>query len=144
MSFVFYERAKKSSVNRPRGRMNTKPISYIEENVGGKFLIENVIQEIRERWPRRDQSTRVQIQQDNADPHIKLNDPEFNAAALGDQSISVCLYFQAPDSSNMNIIDLRFFRAIQTIQYQKPAPSIDEPIADVEDAFREVPYQKSN
>lgn len=44
----------------------------------------------------------------------------------------------------MNILDLGFFRAIQALQYQKDARTIDELIANVEEAFKEMRKETLN
>ena len=142
--FVFYEPAQRSSVNRPRGTMITKPIPSIDTTVFRQFLIDKVIPAIREKWPRHDRSKGVKIQQDNARPHIKPDDLQFNTAVSSDDTIPITLHCQPPNSPDMNILDLGFFRAIQSLQYQKCAKSIDELIANVEEAFREMPYKKLN
>jgi hypothetical protein len=46
---------------------------------------------------------------------------------------------QPANSPDLNTLDLAFFRAIQSLQYQKPAKNLDEMIAIVHDAYAELP-----
>ena len=46
---------------------------------------------------------------------------------------------QPANSPDTNTLDLAFFRAIQSLQYQKPAKNLDELIANVEEAYAELP-----
>ncbi len=47
--------------------------------------------------------------------------------------------YQLANSPDTNTLDLAFFRAIQSLQYQKPAKNLDEQIANVEEAYAELP-----
>jgi hypothetical protein len=87
-------------------------------------MINKVLPAIREKWPREDLGRPIFIQQDNAPSHLKLDDPEFCAAAkLG--GFDIRLICQPPNSPDFNILDLGFFRAIQAIQYKKEAKTIE-------------------
>ena len=49
-------------------------------------------------------------------------------------------YLQPPNSPDTNTLDdLTFFRAIQTIQFTKQSDNLDELIANVEEAYDELP-----
>jgi hypothetical protein len=67
----------------------------------------------------------IYIQQDNAPSHLKLDDPLFCEAAKRD-GFDIRLICQPPNSPDFNVLDLGFFRAIQTIQYKKNAKTIQE------------------
>ncbi|XP_074304624.1 uncharacterized protein LOC141639375 [Silene latifolia] len=73
----------RSSINRPRGTMETKPIESITKQVVKDCLIHQVIPAIKSVWPDF-LSKHIYIQQDNARPHIKNNDPDFMVAANSD------------------------------------------------------------
>jgi hypothetical protein len=56
---------------------------------------------------------------------LKLDDPLFYEAAKQD-GFDIRLICQPPNSPDFNVLDLGFFRAIQTIQYKKNAKTIQE------------------
>ncbi|XP_074318567.1 uncharacterized protein LOC141655382 [Silene latifolia] len=70
--------AARSSRNRPRGTLETKPIESITKQVVKDCLIHQVIPTIKSVWPE-GLSKHIYIQQDNARPHIKNDDPDFMA-----------------------------------------------------------------
>lgn len=77
------------------------------------FLIEKVLPEIRAKWP--DGNSRIiYIQQDNAKTHVDPNDLEFQQAASQD-GFDIRLMYQPPNSPDLNILDLGFFNAIQSL-----------------------------
>ncbi|KAL7124878.1 hypothetical protein ABFS83_14G078100 [Erythranthe nasuta] len=67
---VTREPAKRNSVNRVVGTLETKPIASVKRDVIRSFLIEKVIPTIKEKWPREDSRYPIFIQQDNARTHI--------------------------------------------------------------------------
>ena len=54
---------------------------------------------------------------------------------------NVTFRFQPANSPDLNVLDLGFFRSIQTLQYECESNSIDELIAAVEAAYVSVPNQ---
>ena len=83
-------------------------------------LINKLILAILDKWPRRDRMSRtISIQQDGAQNHIHEDDQEFNNA-LTEQEINAKLYTQMPNSPDMNLLDLGFFRAIQSFKDALP------------------------
>ena len=108
-------------------------------------MISKSIPAIQEKWPGVPEERRreIWIQHDNAKPHIAPNDPDFVAAAALN-GFNIRLRFQPPNSPDLNVLDLRFFRAIQSLQYQKDARTIDELIQNVEDAFDEMKHETLN
>ncbi|XP_076949649.1 uncharacterized protein LOC143622355 [Bidens hawaiensis] len=75
--FTTLELVKRSSKNRVAGTLVTKPILSVTKEVTRFWLIEKVLPAIRSIWPR-DHTGPIFIQQDNAKPHIDVNDVEFN------------------------------------------------------------------
>lgn len=65
-----YEPAKRSSVNRPAGTIEMKPINSIKKDTIRQFMLEKVLPAIRENWPHEDAGKPIYIQQDNAKPHL--------------------------------------------------------------------------
>ena len=64
-------------------------------------------------------SRKIFIQQDGAKTHISCNDKLFNDA-LVDNGINATLYTQAVNSPDVNLLDLVFFRAIQSFNDAAP------------------------
>ncbi|KAL7137766.1 hypothetical protein ABFS83_10G115100 [Erythranthe nasuta] len=69
--------AKRTSVNRFVGTLETKPIPLVNRDVIRSYLIEKVLPAIKEKWPIEDSNYPIFIQQDNARTHIDLTDDEF-------------------------------------------------------------------
>jgi hypothetical protein len=67
----------------------------------------------------------VTIQQDNARPHLSLVNPEFVEASR-EGSCNIKLLTQPPNSPDINMLDLGFFRAIQALQQQMTCMSVDD------------------
>jgi len=72
------------------------------------------------------------LEQDNAPSHLEVNDPLFCEAAKKD-GFDIRLKGQPPNSPDMNILDLGFFRAIQSIQYKKHAKTVEDLIPVVQE-----------
>ena len=81
----------------------------------------------------------IKIQQDNAGPHINPNNETWrenvqNAETFGWKIKLLC---KPPNSPDLNIDDLGFFRAIDSLQQRKRAETIDELVAHVTAAYEE-------
>jgi hypothetical protein len=122
---VTYEHAQWRSVNRPAGTLVVKSITSITRDVIRDFMINKVLPAIREKWPREEISQLIFIQQDNAPSHLEVNDPVFCEAAK-QGGFDIRLIGQPPKSPDMNILDLGFFRAIQSIQYKKHVKIVED------------------
>ena len=69
---------------------------------------------IIEKWLQMDRLLRnIWIQQDRAKSHINTDNEEFRQA-IQDQELNAGLYTQAANSPGVNLLDLGFFRAIQS------------------------------
>ncbi|KAL6901930.1 hypothetical protein ACP4OV_004806 [Aristida adscensionis] len=122
---VTEERAKRSSVNRLAGTMEIKPITHITREVISKFMLQHVLPAIKAKWPREDMHKTIYIVQDNAPSHLHVDDPMFCEAAK-EGGWDIRLKCQPPNSPDLNILDLGFFRAIQAIQYKKSAKQVQD------------------
>ena len=70
-------------------------------------------------------------------PYIHADDNEFNEALI-DQNINAELYTQAANSPDVNLLDLGFFRAIQS--FNDAAPKNEEQlIQSVCEAYKNYP-----
>ncbi|XP_023767508.1 uncharacterized protein LOC111916103 [Lactuca sativa] len=140
--FTTLEPAKRSSKNRVAGTMETKPILSVNKEVTRSWLIEKVLPDIRAKWPR-GHTGPIFIQQDNAKPHIDVDDSEFLEAASRD-GFDIRLCFQPPNSPDLNVLDLGFFRAIQSLQEQEALSTTDELVNAVQTSFERMQSQQLN
>ena len=98
---------------------------------------------IVEKWPRTDRlSRKIWIQQDGAKSHINTDDQEFREA-IQDQELNAGLYTQAANSPDVNLLDLGFFRAIQSFNDAAPKNE-EELIQSVQDAYTNYPRKRLN
>lgn len=118
--FVTEQPAKRSSVNRSAGTLETKPVTSVGKYLSRSYLIHKGLLAILEKWPADDRNNTIIIQQDNARTHIDPTDEEFQLA-LSRYGLNVQLGCQPPNSPGLNILDLGFFNAIQALQH-KEAP----------------------
>ncbi|KAK8558492.1 hypothetical protein V6N13_103666 [Hibiscus sabdariffa] len=121
---VIKEPARRNSKNRQAGTLETKAILYVTKDVTRSCLINKVLPAIRAKWPS-SSDKRIFIQQDNAKPHIDIDDEQFLQAASLD-GFNFQLFFQPPNSPDLNVLDLGYFRAIQSLQHQESPTTIDE------------------
>ncbi|CAH9073765.1 unnamed protein product [Cuscuta epithymum] len=112
--------------------MQTKPILSATKKVCTEMLLTKLILDIKAKWSVA-LAREVIIQQDNVRPHISKNDQEFNHAASED-GWNIRLSMQPPNSPDMNVLDLGFFNSIQSLQYQTCNKTVDELLANVQEA----------
>ncbi|KAI5400180.1 hypothetical protein KIW84_065200 [Lathyrus oleraceus] len=141
--FVYEQPARRSSVNRVAGTIETKPIASVTREVNKAYLINKVLPAIENMWPREDVGKKIFIQQDNARSHISKDDPDFCRAA-SESEFDIQLTCQPPNSPDLNVLDLGFFNAIQSLQQKEPIKSIDELVGAVQKAFDEFSTVQSN
>ena len=82
------------------------------------------------------------IQQDGAKSHINTDDEEFREA-IQDQELNAGLYTQAANSPDVNLLDLGFFRAIQSFNDTAPKNE-EELIQSVQLAYTNYPRKRLN
>ncbi|KAH9114660.1 hypothetical protein AeMF1_011275 [Aphanomyces euteiches] len=130
--FVQQVAAARSSRNRPRGTLETQSIN-VNKSVYEEFILTKLLPAIKERWPQEGQ--RLVIQHDNASPH-----GEFPQDLLSRHlpQFDVEVRCQPPNSPDLNVLDLGYFNAIQSLQYTKSPTTIDELIVAVQDSFHEL------
>ena len=137
--FVEQVVAQRTSVNRPAGTVETKPVSVTLTKYR-EFLVEKVLPAIKEKWPCRNRN--IVIQQDGASSHITQDDPEFVAAATQGHW-NVTILTQPAQSPDTNLLDLTFFRAMQSSQWNHGfANEINGLIAQVMRAYDNFPPRK--
>lgn len=140
--FVVQEPAQRSSKNRQKGTLVTKPIEVNRERYV-RMIIDNVIPAIKSKWPIGSKSMHITIQQDNAKPHASTNQEEILLAGHSD-GWNIDLVCQPPNSPDFNVLDLGFFNAIQSLQHQQSPKDIDELITAVNDAFKSLTAETLN
>ena len=107
------------------------------------LLIRKLIPAMMEKWPTRDRTSRkIFIQQDGAKNHICEDDKLFNDA-LEENRVNTELYTQAASSPDVNLLDLGFFRAIQSFNNALPRNE-EELIEAVSEAYDKYPGEKIN
>ncbi|XP_042041190.1 uncharacterized protein LOC121786618 [Salvia splendens] len=72
--------AMRKSKNRPRGTLQTKPIPSVNKEAMRECLLNQIIPTIKAKWPA-SANKEIYIQQDNAKPHLKSSDLQFEAIA---------------------------------------------------------------
>ncbi|XP_057418948.1 uncharacterized protein LOC130713174 [Lotus japonicus] len=141
--FVTQEPAKRTSSNRVAGTLETKAMTSITRNVIRSFFIDQVLPAIKEKWPIEDAKNPIFIQQDNARTHISHDDDEFLKAATQD-GFDIRLMCQPANSPDLNVLDLGFFNAIQSLQHKEAPKNIDQLVSAVVKSFEDFSIIKSN
>ena len=115
----------------------------VMKDVYRDLLITKLIPAIVEKWPITDRNSRkIFIQQDGAKNHIREDDKLFNNA-LAENGVNAELYTQSPNSPDVNLLDLGFFRAIQSFNDAAPKNE-EELIKSVGEAYDNYPKEKLN
>ena len=112
----------------------------IIRDVYHEYLIQKFLPAVEERWPRN--NGRIWLQQDGTKSHILEDDMEFKEV-VEEIGINLTVYTQSPNSPDTNILNLGFFRAIQSFNDDCPANE-EELIKWVEKAYGEYPLCKLN
>ncbi|ETV78974.1 hypothetical protein H257_07758 [Aphanomyces astaci] len=133
--FTEWNPAKRSSRNRPAGTMELSAVS-VTRRVYKQMLINKVIPAIKARWPK-EETCKIRIQQDNARPHVSPLDAEIVAACRQD-GWDMQVVFQLPNSPDLNVLDLGFFRAIQSLQDRNCSRSMVDIVDNTERAWSDV------
>jgi hypothetical protein len=133
-AFVKEVPAARKSHNRARGTLETKSI-IVNRDVMREYLIEKVIPAIKSSWPQDAVHETILIRKDNARAHVLPNDPAF-LEAVAATGLDIRLMQQPLNSPDMNVLDLGFFRSIQSLTDYRSPTTIEELIHDVENLNR--------
>lgn len=98
--FIVKGSVRRTKRKRKAGTLVTKPM--------------NITKEVK--WPRSQAGVLIYIQQDNTKSHICSEDKGIVDAA-GSNGFDVRLHYQPLNSPDMNFMDLRFFNAIQSVEF---------------------------
>ena len=134
-----WEPAKQSLKKRTKGTPVWKN-QCITWDVYREYLIKKFLPAVKEKWPTC--NARIRLQQDGAKSHILEDDVEFKEA-VDEIGLNLTVFTQSPNSPDTNILDLGFFRAIQSFNDDCPANE-EELIKSVEKAYGEYPFRKLN
>jgi hypothetical protein len=139
--FAVRKPAVRASVNRPRGTMETKPVN-VDSKAYMRMVRNKVIPAIKAKFPQEPGpriKTVIRLQHDNATSHFQWFDPDFmDIWSENRQLWDFQVKEQPPNSPDCNVLDLGFFRALQSLQWQQePATTIDGLIENVGLAFNE-------
>ncbi|KAI3940898.1 hypothetical protein MKW98_008270, partial [Papaver atlanticum] len=140
--FVIREAAKRNIKNRAAGTMETKAMKFVTKEIIRNYMINELLLAIVEKWPFTTYKT-VIVQQDNARPHVHENDEKF-MQAVRSHGVDIRLLSQPPNSPDLNVLDLGFFRAITALQHKDAPTTVDEFIASVTRAFELFSTESSN
>jgi hypothetical protein len=146
--FVEQIPAARNSANRVAGTLETKCVNVTKE-VYGDMIINKVLPMVKEKWPA-GASKVIFLQHDNASCHFKKDWPQWmeacEAAAVDGWEFK--LTGQPPNSPDLNILDLGFFRALQSAQWDfsesDHQTSKDDLILAVKAAFEGFDHRKLN
>ena len=128
--------------NWPKGTLVWKN-KMVTQEVYQDLLIPKLLPAIMEKWPRSDRlSRKIFIQQDGAKNHISEDDKVFKDALM-EKGVNAKLYMQAANSSDVNLLDLGFFRAIQSFNNAMPKNE-KELIQSVSMAYESYLWSKIN
>lgn len=83
------------------------------------------------------------IQQDNARTHVDPNDEEFCQTARR-EGFDIHLINQPANSPDLNVLDLGFFGAIQSLQHKESPKNVDELVDAVLKSYDTFDVRKSN
>uniref|UniRef100_A0ACD6AN72 Uncharacterized protein n=1 Tax=Avena sativa TaxID=4498 RepID=A0ACD6AN72_AVESA len=139
-AFVQETPAQKNSKNRNKGTLELKPVK-VTRDVMREYICQKVIPAIQERWPDEDVGRTIYIQQDNAKPHLLPSDEVFRQV-VAETDLDIELIQQPPNSPDMNVLDLCFFRSLQSLTNTRAPASIKELIEDVEEEYHNYDVDK--
>ncbi|CEG35741.1 uncharacterized protein PHALS_05143 [Plasmopara halstedii] len=133
--FAVYEPAERSSKNRAAGTLELKTYT-VDRDIYRQALCRMVIPRIKAVWP---SGKRVVLQQDNAKPHVTVDDPEVHSACSAG-GWDMKLTAQPANSPDFNANDLGFFASLQSLQHKMKAKTIEDLVNNVDDAFAKLHY----
>ncbi|XP_021848063.1 uncharacterized protein [Spinacia oleracea] len=129
--------AKRTSKNRVKGTIETKPIKSVNQIATRAMLINYLIPAIKEKWPPHEGEKVIYIIQDNAKAHILQNDQEWQQHYKQD-GFTLILTQQPANSPDCNILDLGFFRSIQSLMHKKMPKTVEDLSGAVTEAYNEL------
>jgi hypothetical protein len=139
-AFVKETPAAKRSKNREKGTLEVKAVK-VTRDVMRDYLCQLVVPAIQDKWPDEDVGRTIYIQQDNAKPHVLPNDEGFRQA-VAQTDLDIRLMQQPPNSPDLNVLDLCFFRSLQSLTDTLAPSNIRELIEGVEEQYNKYEADK--
>ena len=104
------------------------------------MLIKNILPAIDRKWPVGWRRKTVLCQQDNASPHLSLDNAEFVISLKG-KRLSIHLVNQPAQLLNLNVNNLGLFRSINCLRKKIIAKNLGELINAVHVAYNNLPVR---
>ncbi|XP_074373784.1 uncharacterized protein LOC141714147 [Apium graveolens] len=135
--FTYQEPAKRTSKYRGKGTIITKVVESVGRKETRNMLINQIVPAIIQKWQPSEGPKVIFIQEDNARTHISQADEEWQQVhQQGD--FTFILVQQPPNSPDLNILNLGFFRSIQSLMHKKMPKDIDSMMNAVHEAFYQL------
>nr|CCA22963.1 transposase putative [Albugo laibachii Nc14] len=131
----------RASKNRTKGVILERKIEPVKREFYKPLLLTYVFPSIKEKWPVGEMMRPAFIQQDNATPHVLVSDPDIvHAGTEGNWNFRlVCQPARTPD---FIILDLGYFAAIQSLQYEQNVFTSEMFIKAVAQSFKDFDSNK--
>ncbi|KAJ0394738.1 hypothetical protein ATCC90586_008852 [Pythium insidiosum] len=129
--------AQRSSKLRAKCTVVLRNVETVDREAYKAVLIYDIIPAIKAKWPASGKKRTIWIQHDSAKPHVPVNDPDVIAAGTSG-GWDIRMRCQPADSPDLNVLDLGYFRSIQSLQYQRECRGVQELIDDVGETFVEM------
>ncbi|KAG3060057.1 hypothetical protein PC121_g13674 [Phytophthora cactorum] len=104
---MFLAAVARPSVNRKKGTLCSRNVAYVDRPLYKHYIIEEVIPDIKAKWPASEHGKTIFIQQDNATPRVPVSGPDVVAAGTS-EGWNIRLLFQSPNSPDLNVLDLGY------------------------------------
>ena len=141
---VEWRAARCASRNRAAGTMEPHNVIMTKE-VYLDFMLSKLLPAIAEKCPDEMKARPIRIQQDNAKPHclfVQGNAELYTKAT--ELGLIIHPYYQPPNSPDLNVLDLCFFRSLQSLQQQEQTANKIELMNKVITCFNMYPHAKLN
>ncbi|XP_056688106.1 uncharacterized protein [Spinacia oleracea] len=129
--------AKRTSKNRVKGTIETKPVKSVNQIETKAMMINMLIPAIKAKCPPHEGEKVIYIVQDNSKAHTLQDDPEWQLHYKQD-GFTFVLTQQLANSPDCNILDLGFFRSIQSLMHKKMPKTVEDLSGAVYDSFNEL------
>jgi hypothetical protein len=117
LSHINWVAAQRNSVNRPRGTLIAQPYTINSENINDGMTMEGGLIESIEDMFRPHINGPIIIQIDNAPGHVGHNNINRLGGYIAQNAIEVEIRLQPPNSPDLNLCDLTFFRSLDRAVY---------------------------
>ena len=134
--------ALRASINRPAGTLEWKPYAVTKDSYR-EMIIHRVIPAIELQWPQAYRNATIFLQHDNASSHFGNDDVLFQQRCA-QSKLDMKIYFQPPNSPDLNVLDLGFFASLQAMVTKSKTRNKQLLIQAVHAKFASYPHQRLN